>query len=134
MFNSGIPEIDRQHAELFKILNRIKKYINTDEEKKECEIFLSDLKEYIQYHFAFEEKLMKDCNFYDFKNHSDVHSDFINLVDEAIIDYKLTGILQNKIIVFVEDWFTYHIEVEEELFKDFLVPRLFSSSGKTPVS
>ena len=134
MNNSGIPEIDRQHNELFKILYRLKDSMNTRDENQESKIFLDELRNYVKFHFSYEERLMEKCNYSDLKNHKDVHSDFSNLINEASISFAVSNQLSKKTIQFVEDWLIYHIEVEEELFHTFLVPCLFSSSGKTPVS
>lgn len=136
MDNSGIPELDRQHRELFSILLKLKSKIGTDDEQYAVRTFLLDLKHYAIFHFTCEEDLMKKYGYYDFKNHKDTHEDFLEMINETIIDYTLTEIFPAKIITFTEAWLMQHIEVEEELFKMYIVPKmsLFSSSGKTPVS
>lgn len=125
-FDTGVGNIDVQHRQLFKIGRDIeqliiKKFIGvTDREMLEV---IRELREYTNYHYYTEEKMMEECNYPDAKNHKMQHQN--NL--EYIKKLNLPQIKKDPMKGFkeikenIQSWIFMHILVEDFKLANYYV-------------
>ena len=128
-YNTGIETIDTQHKHLLEIGARI--FYLTDandgvDHYDEIMAVLSELKDYTEYHFGYEEKLMEKFGYENYEPHKFQHYFVIkkiNKFESEEVDHKqketILGLAQ-----FISDWITNHILKEDMKYKDF-----FASKG-----
>lgn len=114
-FAFGIDAIDKQHRELFRLMNRTNELMVDAEEGIDCydEIseVLQELKAYTVYHFEDEERMLIQVGYPDFEKHSKEHTNFVNKVTEVLssdIDFHQEGTL-NDVYEFLLKWVSNHI-------------------------
>jgi len=109
--STGIVWQDRQHRELFKMVNKFLDAIAAGRGKAELVELLEFLDEYFVVHFEAEEQAMNLCDYPDTLLHLTAHTDFIEemsrLKTEAAsgVTTELVAHTQTK----VADWFINHI-------------------------
>ena len=124
-FSVNVEALDQQHQELFKLAGSIYEIIsigdNVDRYDEIMKI-IHELKEYITYHFYYEENLLEENNYPDFEKHKKEHQIFIEKVNS--IDAKDVDEMQNKIstelITFLTDWIENHILKSDMAYGEFL--------------
>lgn len=98
----NVPIIDEQHKEIFKICRKLELllecpttvYILNDT----IEI-LSDLRNYITFHFYTEENYMKSINYPNFLSHKKEHDNFKDLVISLDIDTLINSKIDLQILL-----------------------------------
>lgn len=114
-----IPEVDRQHRELIKIINRMFQYMSEQRGKEILQSTLNELSDYTVYHFSTEESLMKEKSYPFLAEHKAEHALFI----EKVIKYRkefetLKTNMSIEIFYFLKDWLYHHItEVDKNMAK-----------------
>ena len=115
-FETGIPEIDRQHRKLVQLINTLGRmlFIETETEFFVKSLFrvFDELADYVDYHFRFEEDLIGryNCDKEHGDTHKHAHADFIRQITEArgaAIDQpaEITG----RTLTFLSKWLMTHI-------------------------
>lgn len=97
-WNSGNIEIDEQHKKLLDMANSIVKVIakGQDEEENEAlETKLMDLLSYIDYHFMYEEDVLRKNEYKYSKEHEDIHKQLREKADELIRRQKKESYMRN---------------------------------------
>lgn len=114
-YELGIPEIDGHHRELVELLNKTYDLILYSTDKFEIQTILQDLIKYTDYHFAAEERIMKEVEFRGVKTHRSKHSNFRKQLSDLMRD-NLAGTLyvKNDIVLLLWDWLKKHIQAEDK--------------------
>ncbi|MCR2043664.1 bacteriohemerythrin [Anaerosalibacter massiliensis] len=124
-FSVNIEDIDKQHKELFRIGSRLYTIVSLkdgiDRYDEIIEI-LYELKDYAEYHFSFEEELMKKYGYDGTEDQIKAHKKFIEKVisiseEEVDIEQKKMGM---DLILFIANWIENHILKSDMGYKDFL--------------
>lgn len=111
-FVTGIEEVDVQHMELVKIINRLGGLLSSSEALKGSTLgdVLSELTQYTLFHFAAEEGLMRtagiDPRHLQMQQHE--HGSFVDEVsriDPADMSFEAA----NRLLKFLIHWLAYHI-------------------------
>ena len=124
----GIPVIDEQHANLFRIINNLQStYLLVCEGDMEntYQRFVGAAQEatdYMKYHFGTEEKLMKLLEYSEYAEHKNEHKEFLwelmflakQFKDKQLSDYQ-------QFINFFNEWFLSHIIVADKNFADYFI-------------
>lgn len=120
----GIPAIDEQHKELFRLTNEVYALLNdvliTDKYDQILSV-IDALREYTIEHFAAEESYMLEIKYKKFLSHKALHNDFIdqiNSIDLTQIDDDQNLYLK-KILNFVTEWLIDHILREDNQVASF---------------
>ena len=117
----GLSIIDMQHSKLIELINKLyKSHIINENEKEFIEIG-AKLIDYIEYHFGFEEKYMKDSKYEKYEAHKKIHDDFISNIKSLYEKYKL-GELDAVYALFVNlsAWTVNHIKIKDLDYADTL--------------
>ncbi len=114
-----IPEIDRQHQELVKIINRLFQFMSEQKGKEILQPTLDELSDYIIYHFSTEEALMKEKSYPLMAEHKAEHALFIEKVIKFRKEFDtLKTNMSIEIFYFLKDWLYHHItEVDKNMAK-----------------
>ena len=90
-YSINIGSIDAQHKKMFEIGNKLSELTFSKESSdndKELLSILQKLKKYTQYHFKYEENLMKMHGYVHFETHKNDHQEFIKIVKKAHNELK----------------------------------------------
>jgi hemerythrin len=122
-YETGISEIDEQHRELFRRIDKLLLAMYKNEERSELDSLRKFMIEYIEDHFTYEENLMKRANYSDYIKHKNEHTSFITLYKsfEKEIVNKGAGIyLANRMVRDLRKWWENHILKVDMLYKPFI--------------
>jgi len=117
MFAVGVKEIDDQHKKLVDLANKLNDEMAAGRGKEVLGRILSDLISYTQYHFATEEKLMKQHSYAQAAGHMEQHKQLVATVAELKKKYdKGEATLTGEVMTFLRDWLTKHILNTDKAF------------------
>jgi len=124
-FNTGIPEIDRQHRELFKKMDQLSLGIYGGKSREHLKEMMQFLDDYVESHFAAEEELLMSANYPDYGKHREQHSRFRLIFASFLSDFEKKGgdsYLAIRLEKEIRSWWETHI-----LHMDLLyVPHIIS--------
>jgi hemerythrin len=125
-YKTGIEAIDGQHRRLLEIGARIFELAELDDgydHYDEIMQVLSELKDYTQYHFTYEEKLMESYGYENYEAQKFQHYFLVKKIekfqDSDVDDKQKETIL--GLAAFVSDWITNHILKEDMKYRDFFI-------------
>jgi len=114
-----IPKIDRDHQELFKMLNEIKAVTDIDEQA----IYLNRFIQYAASHFRLEEKVMRDHHYELYESHRDKHEEITQKLAD-LLEKQMRGgaeaIPHEDLVKLIQFWFFEHTLNVDSCFKDFV--------------
>lgn len=112
-FETGLPELDRQHRHLVDLVNSLAKMLSTETGPIEDALLsiFDELADYVTFHFGYEEMLMSTvaASASD-KAHKQAHEDFKARLEEsrhevATAPFEVTG----HLLTFLSRWLMFHI-------------------------
>lgn len=113
-YATGIPLIDKEHKELFRIIGEVQNLIGNDfavDKFDDIVSLLEQLKEYTKFHFSDEEEYMKSINYDGLEAQQRAHDAFVARLEEL----DLTQIDENQqetleeLLEFLKEWLVNHI-------------------------
>ena len=109
-FFTGLPEVDRQHEELFALVNRL--HDAKGQRTELLEQAFADLREYVREHFATEERFMAESGLdvaY-IARHRAAHDNFVMRINE-LWGIHLAGseTAADELLGFLTAWLMEHI-------------------------
>lgn len=117
----GIPIIDDQHKELFRIGRRIDQILLINLTGVNDDQLLSivcELRDYITYHFYYEEAFMHDINYPNFLSHKNSHDNFKSIINTIDYDNLYSSLKSLKELITM--WVFEHILVDDYALKPFI--------------
>ncbi len=124
--NTGHPVIDEQHMRLVEIINELYNDFLSIQDNSLSDTFektLDATKDYVDYHFAAEEKIMTALNYPDKVAHIMKHRKFQQAISDLAYKLKSTDnpnvkFLTKKLLLLLKDWLINHIvEVDRNFIK-----------------
>ncbi|MCL2144085.1 MAG: hemerythrin family protein [Endomicrobia bacterium] len=113
---TGHEIIDKQHKEMFAVLNELLDAHRAGRGVKELSKTMEFLTAYVIQHFADEEKLQDMYDYPDKLNHKTYHNEFKHTAKELVQKLENEGysdaLLQNTIRI-IADWLVYHIKSDD---------------------
>jgi hemerythrin len=88
---TGDPEIDGQHRELFERLDKLLAASREQRSREEVGQMLTFLGDYVVQHFASEERLMEEAAYPALAAHRAEHQRFVHEFAQIYSEYKLEG-------------------------------------------
>jgi hemerythrin len=119
-----IDSIDAEHKKLIGLINQFYDGISSKSSREKIVEIVKGLKEYTAYHFATEEKYMKQFGYPGFDEHKAQHDAFV----EKVMDYseRLKDgrfVISLEITNFIKEWITKHIMGTDKKYSAFLVAK-----------
>ncbi|KZL91506.1 bacteriohemerythrin [Clostridium magnum] len=122
----NIDEIDAQHKRLLEIGDEVYDIAILDDgydHYDEIMTVIDKLLEYTEYHFSYEEKMLKELNYKELHDQEEEHYYYIYKIKsiasrEDIDDNQRKTILE--LLDFLSQWITNHIMVSDRKYADYL--------------
>ena len=110
----GVEEIDREHKELFRIVNDVEELLGNDykgDKYDDIVKLLRELQKYSEYHFQHEEEYMKKIGHPELELQKRQHREFAVKMSEldAIIDNRQEHELLDELMQYLVTWLFRHI-------------------------
>lgn len=116
-----IPEIDMQHRRLVGMINELSDAMLEKRGYRTVPHILEELSEYVQQHFADEEKIMMECNYPEMDQHVREHREFAKKVIGFKEMYAQEHQLDTReLLDFLCDWLKNHITVDDKAIAEHL--------------
>lgn len=113
----GIAEIDEQHKKFLDIANDAVDAIEAHN-KSAINKILSQLKDYVHYHFKTEADLMSKYKYPESSYHHIAHTDFYDKVSE--LENKESETKEAELVSFMQNWFVLHIGTTDKKLAKFI--------------
>lgn len=104
----GIAEIDNQHRELLRLFQSIAEAANEQTGWANIHFRIVELRNFAEFHFEFEESLMRMFGYANVKQHAESHRDFFPRL-EAIMRSSIVDTVKHDVVKFLSEWLTDHI-------------------------
>ncbi|MCI8465555.1 MAG: hemerythrin family protein [Lachnospiraceae bacterium] len=135
-FHIGVEIIDKAHAKLFKIINKLIDLSNNPNTAKHtCKEMVKYLEAYSMAHFSEEEDYMRSIRYSGYARHKQVHDNFR---DQTLVslkkelersDYSQTAV--QHLIVVMQSWLTEHImKMDQAIVKKAVEQKELHCSGQ----
>jgi hemerythrin len=116
-FATGITRVDTEHQQLVAMVNDLHSAMRQGQTRQVLEKILGDLADYVLFHFAGEEQLMRSCQYPNYAAHCAAHADFRSKVEDFRRKFDQDRIsLPIELFSFLQDWLTRHILEEDMLY------------------
>ena len=121
-YSVGVLKIDSQHTLLFDILNDLHAALLKDNAQRQASPLLHQLVDYAQIHFSTEEAMMTAAKYSGLADHQVRHSDLIKKIKDYLLLYDKDEVkLDLKLLNFLRDWFTNHIQKVDMAYRACLL-------------
>ena len=124
-FSVGVKELDRQHQQLVKLLNRLifaSGTIGTHSETVSA--ILTEMTRYAQVHFKAEEKLMEVYGFPGLNEHKIQHRGFRKkTVDFCAATTIGVDQVPETLLLYLGDWLVHHILEDDMAYRSFFMDK-----------
>ncbi len=113
-YSVGVQSLDRQHTNLFDILNELHAAMMAGQASEAAGELLRKLVSYTKSHFAAEEALMAATQYPRLAQHRELHAALTRQVEEFVARYdRGESALSVPLLTFLRDWLTKHIQRED---------------------
>lgn len=128
-YSVNIKEIDEQHKKLFEIGRRVSNMIFSNSNSYSNEDIISifhDLKNYTEFHFRFEEELLREHGYAHFESHKNEHEMLVERIRkmEVNISENIEKVTLTELINIIFDWISKHILKGDKKYMDLLSDKL----------
>lgn len=118
-YKIGDAEIDVQHEELFRLINR---FFEAND-KPALTLCAMQLFKYTREHFEHEEKLMRRLNYPEFKAHIAWHNALISRLSSVSQSIANNTLNKAELEIFIRDWALHHIPREDAQLAAYIADR-----------
>jgi hemerythrin len=119
-----IAEIDRQHQKLFALFNELYDAMQQGRAASVIDKVLTSVIDYTAYHFAYEEKLLREVGYQEEAGHRAEHQKLTAQAKELVQKlHSGSGDVTMATLKFLGDWLARHILVEDRRFAPFVLAR-----------
>jgi len=123
-FELGINEIDEQHKKMLSIINKLYALFEDkkQDDQEELDKVIKEMADYAIYHFATEEKYFTMFGYEKMTAHVEVHNQYRAKIEDWRQRYNDTKdkTLFFEISNFLQDWWTWHINVTDRDYVPFM--------------
>lgn len=121
---TGNELIDGQHQELINRVNKLTEALDTSKDKVVAVQTLHFLMEYVDFHFADEEKLQAEAGYPELAAHKELHDGFKKSVDELLEMLEEEEGPSEAFVAAVNknvvDWLMNHIQICDKKVAEFV--------------
>jgi hemerythrin len=116
----GIEEIDKQHMDFIKLINRFNIIFSSGAHIMLQDRILLELSSYIAYHCVSEENLMILSKYPNIGIQQNEHKELITNMRDKCDRLKIGNINGNDIIKYLFSWFLTHTQVLDRKFAEYI--------------
>jgi hemerythrin len=128
----GVPEIDAQHQELFRRVDRLLDSMSRND-RSEAQRLLDFLLEYVEVHFSAEERLMAETAFLDAARHAAEHRAFRAAMQALDAEFRAQGATATLVVRLEQEavgWLKEHVYFTDVALGRWLVARRDGASAR----
>lgn len=113
-YSIGVDTVDQQHRQLFEIINRFYDAWRSRAGRDALGRVFDELLEYTRYHFAEEERLMRETGYPGLAAHQRAHEELVTLVGRhrAQLEAGIAGV-ETQALEFLKTWLNIHVLEED---------------------
>lgn len=120
-YSIGHKKLDEQHKTIIGLINQLAVDYHSAFGADLYIFTIKELKNYVQWHLHYEEKIMEAIGYPDLENHIKIHMGFSNKVEELTVSLnEIPPTMKDDIIDFLNSWLKSHILVEDMKLKPYL--------------
>ncbi|MEH6473191.1 MAG: bacteriohemerythrin [Halopseudomonas sp.] len=109
-FCIGHAKIDKQHQQLFELLDKLYDEVCAGNADSTVEEVVSELVDYTRHHFFHEESMMRELNYPGLEKHQQEHQRLLQMVDEKMGTLRRGDkVMSIELPEFMNQWLTQHI-------------------------
>jgi len=119
-YSVNVSEIDKQHKELFKLINKLSAAMKERKAKDVLAGIINDLISYTATHFSYEEKYFDKFGYPETALHKKEHKDFVKQVTDFKKGFDEGSLMVSlEIMKFLQDWLIKHIKGTDKKYSQF---------------
>lgn len=130
---TGIREIDEQHQQLVRYLERLNSYRGTLHGQVATFEALDALNNYTLCHFAYEESLLRALRFPGAEAHKTKHQALLREVRSIYQEIDKDRVVTPQLMEILADWIVQHINEDDQDFAAFFAARRDGGSAARAV-
>lgn len=115
--NTGIEIIDEQHMQIINLINKLHEARMNNDVKQVAEVLEGTI-DYTEFHFAFEEQMLKDAGYEFVLGHKRVHELFIRRVMEYYERFQAGQPIAEQLEGLLSRWLLGHIKREDMAYAE----------------
>lgn len=119
-YSVGIEEIDAQHKELIVRFAQVQQAIANRQGWSELHFAILGILRYADFHFQFEEALMRMYGYPKLADHIQEHRHILRAA-ETMIDESLREIALDDVAQFYQSWLATHIQEADRPYAEFIL-------------
>ncbi|UYP48654.1 Bacteriohemerythrin [Candidatus Lokiarchaeum ossiferum] len=117
----NVRRFDYQHQKLLELFDQIGEQISHCSEFSDFDYLFEELREYANYHFQSEEKVLKDANYPHIGKQIIHHNNFLKKIDEFRGKFACDkDFIGDDVKIFLRNWFYHHVKTVDKQYGDFL--------------
>lgn len=121
--NIGLPTLDEQHKKLISFSNSLIHAMTVGKGEETLKTVFNELKSYTIYHFADEEKYMKELGYPHLEEHRLLHSILIKRVNDFRDRLLYATVTPDEVVAFLNSWIVTHIMEEDSRIGEYAANR-----------
>ena len=119
-YSVGIEEIDVQHRELLRMFSLVQDAAQGRQGWSEIHYGIVEVISFADFHFRFEEALMRMYGFPDYAEHSQLHRHIIKRA-HGVVQETLRSESPVEVIAFFRDWLVSHMQGEDRAYAHYIL-------------
>lgn len=116
-----VPEFDEEHKKLIGMINSLHEAMKSGKGKELLTKILDEATEYTLKHFAYEEKLMLQYRYPEYKAHKELHDEFVKTVTEFRKKHDQKMLQAGQLLNILKEWLINHINNVDKRYGPFLM-------------
>lgn len=113
-YYTGNEKIDKEHQQLFTIINRLYSAMREGKSKVILQEILDELLDYTIKHFTDEELYMLSYNYPRYHEHKRIHQELTDKVKQFRQEFMAgNSFISVELLLFLNNWLANHIKVED---------------------
>lgn len=122
--NLGFEEIDKQHAYMFEVINRLYHKILRGDEIHALRDVVDSMRNFVNYHFRTEEDFLTRSGYKETEKHKATHRAFVEELErfEMLQDSGVPAVA-HEALTFLMGWLIHHIMVWDRRYAEALRPK-----------
>ncbi len=134
-YSVGVPELDEQHKNLFRIVNTMFSTEDLSVNSKVITDLMAEMAEYASVHFETEERYMSECKYPGLANQIRAHDVFRKKVDELrSLHTAENKNMPSEMIRFLYEWLVNHIMFCDKKYMPYIGGNQTDSFQKKEIS
>jgi hemerythrin-like metal-binding protein len=119
-YSVGVAELDNQHKKIIALINELNASREISSRSEQLHNILGRIIIYAQNHLDYEENLLRENAYPGYENHLRKHQDYkLKVSDFAVDILEYREDLPEKLLNYLNQWWTAHILKEDMQYKPF---------------